>query len=91
MTSNEARATTLVRALRAGIEGDQEELRAVFTDDVRAWTPVLSLGCTIAAGYILNALAPIPALESPAVSQWLAANGGRTAADGVAAALLIVR
>ena len=26
-----------------------------------AWTPVLSLGCTIAAGYILNALAPIPA------------------------------
>jgi amino acid transporter len=25
-----------------------------------AWTPVLSLGCTIAAGYILNAIAPIP-------------------------------
>ena len=31
-----------MRALRAGIEGDQDELRAVFTDDVRAWTPVLS-------------------------------------------------
>ena len=29
-------------------------------------------------GYILNALAPIPAADSPAVSQWLAANGGRT-------------
>ena len=42
MTSNEDRATTLVRALRAGIEGDEEELRVVFTDDVRAWTPVLS-------------------------------------------------
>jgi amino acid transporter len=25
-----------------------------------AWTPVLSLGCSIAAAYILNALAPIP-------------------------------
>ena len=42
MTSNEARATTLVRALRAGIEGDRQELRAVFTDDVRAWTPAMS-------------------------------------------------
>ena len=42
MTSNEARATTLVRALRAGIEGDREALQALFTDDVRAWTPALS-------------------------------------------------
>lgn len=38
-----------------------------------AWTPVLSLGCAIAAGYILNALAPIPTfgLESPEVQAWL--------------------
>jgi amino acid transporter len=50
-----------------------------------AWTPVLSLGCTIAAGYILNAFAPIPAPTSPAVQQWLAANTGRTAVDAVAA------
>ena len=42
MTSNEARATTLARALRAGIEGDRDTLQAVFTDDVRAWTPALS-------------------------------------------------
>ena len=42
MTSNEVRATTLVRALRAGIEGDRDALHAVFTDDVRAWTPALS-------------------------------------------------
>ena len=42
MTSNETRATTLVRALRAGIEGDRETLRACFTDDVRAWTPALT-------------------------------------------------
>jgi ketosteroid isomerase-like protein len=42
MTSNEARAATLVRALRAGIDGDRETLQAVFTDDVRAWTPALS-------------------------------------------------
>jgi amino acid transporter len=38
-----------------------------------AWTPVLSLGCAIAAGYILNAVAPIPTfgLESPEVQTWL--------------------
>jgi ketosteroid isomerase-like protein len=42
MTSNEARATALVRALRAGIERDREVLLELLTDDVRAWTPNLS-------------------------------------------------
>ena len=56
-----------------------------------AWTPVLSLGCTIAAGYILNALAPIPAAESAPVLQWLAANPGRSAADAVAALTPAIR
>ena len=32
-----------------------------------AWSPVLSLGCAIAAGYILNALFPIPLAESQPV------------------------
>ena len=50
-----------------------------------AWTPVLSLGCTIAAGYILNAFAPIPAADAPAVQQWLATHGGKTAVDAAAA------
>jgi amino acid transporter len=50
-----------------------------------AWTPVLSLGCTIAAGYILNALAPIPAPDSPAVQQWLASHAGKSVVDAVAA------
>ncbi|AWC25495.1 MULTISPECIES: APC family permease [Aminobacter] len=52
-----------------------------------AWTPVLSLGCTIAAAYILNALAPIPGFTetSPEVLQYLAANVGTSAADAVAA------
>jgi len=50
-----------------------------------AWTPVLSLGCTIAAGYILNALAPIPAPDSPAIQQWLASHAGRSVVDAVAA------
>ncbi|MFN0217830.1 MAG: APC family permease [Hyphomicrobium sp.] len=54
-----------------------------------AWTPVLSLGCAIAAGYILNAIAPIPAFTdaSPEVVAWLAdpANAGKAAADGIAA------
>ncbi len=42
MTSNEVRADVLVAALRAGIAGDREALQAMFTDDVRAWTPALS-------------------------------------------------
>jgi amino acid transporter len=70
-----------------------------------AWSPVLSLGCSIAAAYILNALAPIPGAdnaavqawiqsnaatitaESPRVVEWLAANAGKTASDGVSALL----
>ncbi len=39
-----------------------------------AWSPVLSLGCAIAAGYILNALFPIPLAESQAVVDWITAN-----------------
>lgn len=42
-----------------------------------AWSPVLSLGCAIAAGYILNALFPIPLAESQAVIDWVAANGAQ--------------
>ena len=54
-----------------------------------AWSPVLSLGCAIAAGYILNAVAPIPVFtaKSPEVIAWLAnpANGGKAAADAITA------
>ena len=57
-----------------------------------AWSPVLSLGCSIAAAYILNAIAPIgpvPAFTdaSPEVVAWLgdAANSGKAAADAIAA------
>ena len=39
-----------------------------------AWSPVLSLGCAIAAGYILNALFPIPLEGSQPVLEWVAAN-----------------
>lgn len=63
-----------------------------------AWTPVLSLGCAIAAGYILNAIAPIPTfgLDSPEVMAWLkdaansaaiAGKSGEEAATLAAAAL----
>lgn len=63
-----------------------------------AWTPVLSLGCAIAAGYILNAIAPIPSFNatSPEVVSWLqdaanaAAIAGKSAEEaakiGIAAA-----
>lgn len=54
-----------------------------------AWTPVLSLGCSIAAAYILSALAPIPSFgdASPEVIAWLAdpLNAGKTAADAIIA------
>ena len=41
-----------------------------------AWSPVLSLGCAIAAGYILNALFPIPLADSQPVLDWVTANLG---------------
>ncbi|RYI21812.1 MAG: APC family permease, partial [Acetobacteraceae bacterium] len=41
-----------------------------------AWSPVLSLGCAIAAGYILNALFPIPLADSQPVMDWVTANLG---------------
>ncbi len=56
-----------------------------------AWSPVLSLGCAIAAGYVLNALYPIPAADSQMVLEWLAANAGKTAEDAVAALTPAIR
>src|SRR5688572_9952352 len=52
-----------------------------------AWSPVLSLGCSIAAAYILNALAPVPLFTdtSPEVAAYIAANTGASAADAIAA------
>lgn len=46
-----------------------------------AWSPVLSLGCSIAAGYILNAFYPIPAADSQPVLSWVAAHASSIAAD----------
>ncbi len=46
-----------------------------------AWSPVLSLGCSIAAAYILNAVAPIPAADSPAVAAWVQSNAASIAQD----------
>jgi hypothetical protein len=42
MMSNEERAATLERALRAGLERDGDALAAFVTDDVRTWSPALS-------------------------------------------------
>jgi amino acid transporter len=52
-----------------------------------AWTPVLSLGCTIAAGYILNAIPPIPIFtaESAEVVAWLKNAANAAAIDGKSA------
>jgi len=42
-----------MRALRAGVEGDPQTLRALLTDDVRAWTP------TFATSSLANLLAEL--------------------------------
>ncbi len=42
MTTNQARAATLVRALRASIEGDSGAVTDLYTADVKAWAPALS-------------------------------------------------
>ncbi len=51
------------------------------------WSPVLSLGCSIAAAYVLNALAPIPGFTatSPEVLTYIAAHAGVAPADAVTA------
>ena len=46
-----------------------------------AWSPVLSLGCVIAAGYILNSLFPIPGADSQMVVDWVSANLGNYTAE----------
>jgi amino acid transporter len=55
-----------------------------------AWSPVLSLGCSIAAAYILNALAPIPAADAPETLRYLADHAATltgTDAEKAAAAI----
>ena len=42
MTTNEARASALVRALRAGLAGDRRSVEDLCTDDVRVWAPALN-------------------------------------------------
>src|SRR5262249_8882146 len=48
-----------------------------------AWSPVLSLGCAIAAGYIMNALAPMP--DQAAITAYIQANAGATTETATAA------
>jgi hypothetical protein len=44
MTSNAARATTLTRALQAGLDRDLQAIAGLCTDDVRVWTPAFAAG-----------------------------------------------
>lgn len=46
-----------------------------------AWTPAIALGCSIAAAYIVNALAPIPGADDPRVAQWVAQHASSLTAD----------
>jgi ketosteroid isomerase-like protein len=42
VTTNQARADILARALRASITGDSTVVKELYTDDVKAWAPALS-------------------------------------------------
>jgi ketosteroid isomerase-like protein len=42
VTSNADRAALLVRALRASLAGDRDQLDDLYTDDVKTWTPAHS-------------------------------------------------
>lgn len=46
-----------------------------------AWSPVLSLGCSIAAAYILNSLAPVPPADAPQVLAWVSAHASSVVQD----------
>src|SRR4030095_10711987 len=52
-----------------------------------AWTPVLSLGSAIAAGYILNLMEPTP--DAAAIASYIAANAGADEAAATAALMPI--
>ena len=52
-----------------------------------AWTPVLSLGSAIAAGYILNLMEPTP--DAAAIASYIAANAGVDEAAATAALMPI--
>lgn len=43
MSSNAARAASLIRALRAGLEGDRDAAAELCTDDITAWAPAVSV------------------------------------------------
>ena len=49
-----------------------------------AWTPVLSLGCSIAAVYILNAYLPTPVAGSAEVLHWLSLHASELTGDAAA-------
>jgi ketosteroid isomerase-like protein len=42
MTDNSARASLLVRALRASVTGDSAAVESLYTPDVKAWSPWLT-------------------------------------------------
>lgn len=46
-----------------------------------AWSPVLSLGCSIAAAYILNSLAAVPPADAPQVAAWVSAHAASIPLD----------
>lgn len=54
-----------------------------------AWTPVLSLGSAIAAGYILNAMEPVPAADAIAAYIAQQASAGVTVDEAAATAALM--
>jgi ketosteroid isomerase-like protein len=45
MATNAQRAAMLVRGIEASVAGDSTVIAELYTDDVRAWSPALSVSC----------------------------------------------
>jgi ketosteroid isomerase-like protein len=48
MTTNAERAAILVRALQASVEGDSSSIAELYTDDVKAWAPAMTVDSAVA-------------------------------------------
>jgi ketosteroid isomerase-like protein len=47
MTSSSERSAVLARALQAAVHGDRSTLAALYTDDIKAWTPALAASSAV--------------------------------------------
>jgi ketosteroid isomerase-like protein len=97
VTSNSARAATLIRSLRASVERDSSVVGELYTDDVKVWAPALSVSSArelateferrdeVFSGIELD-VAPLDVAGDYACAEWtvtMTHSGPLVLADGV--------